>query len=511
MKRANIAMNPGIQENKAKGSNMTMCLFLVLPFLTVTEYWIPRFIPGLNTILPFLGEPLIYAVCGLSLLKAHMHRNITFFHTRINLLVLGFIGWVLLGNIANNVNPIVAALHLRMMIRYPFLLLIVMNSQMNRKQLRIVLHGLLILAAFEAVLGILHAVFPIQMEIILGRKRLSFIGDMKAISFKGKEGLAVGTLPRYNHFGAYMAFCFILVFSLWWFRESGKKRQYWLHISVLLFGAGLLMSSSGIPIISVCCCLFLFSLVNYRDRIGFTVLIFALIITAVATVVIMKDRVDPLAFAGGEEGPFNRFFSLFTFERLDRAQQFGRVYMHKTVIPRILKNFPFVGLGLGTVGSPLTGSSVGYIKGPFSQYSRVDELGVPFVLRNNYPLPHYISDSGWLSLFAQTGLIGSFLYSLILFESIRHLWQCHRLARTQDDALLAGLSGAALYAFIFYIICGFVTAGYIHRYYLQSCCIICAMSISAYTSCASLGKSEKKGPRESETDQPEGLICGWRF
>jgi 4-amino-4-deoxy-L-arabinose transferase-like glycosyltransferase len=305
------------------------------------------------------------------------------------------------------------------------------------------------------------------------------IGDMKAVSFEGKEGLAVGTLPRYNHFGSYMAFCFLAAFLLWWFGALNKKYWYVWGSLILLFAAGLIMSSSGIPVVGTFCCVLMHILTNAKVRPRLSILVFGLLVGAIILVLIMRGIVDPFAFAGGEQGPLNRLFSLFGYERWDRDTQYGRVYMHRTVIPVILQSCPAFGLGLGTVGSPVTGTSAGYENAIFPRYYRADELGVPYIMRNECPLPHYISDSGWLSLFAQTGIVGIALYGLILVQAGWYLWRIHRVTGRQEDRVSAGWSAAAFYGFLLFVICGFVTAGYIHRYYLQMCCFFCAMSMTA--------------------------------
>jgi hypothetical protein len=119
----------------------------------------------------------------------------------------------------------------------------------------------------------------------------------------------------------------------------------------------------------------------------------------------------------------DRYMATFTPGYVDVLLQHGRLFSLFRVSPIVLREYPWLGLGPGTIGSIATGGGT-LSPGFFPEYSHEDWLDVTDV--GSQASLGYLHVVGWVSILAQVGVLGLAAYVWIIVEVLRFSLYCYR-------------------------------------------------------------------------------------
>jgi len=410
---------------------------LLLAVYTPFEEFILKWMPGsLAAALRFAPEALI-----LLLLAAIVLRNIGhgtwWTKTPIDLPAALFLGFSALSALANNVPPIVGVLGIREFARYILLYYLVVNAGLTYKTMKVMTGALLAVAALEAGIGLMQVVLGNRFSLLLTPEDVVVGGVLVREGFTQilSGGTRIfGTLGRYSRFGFFLAIFCVLALALYATLRSKLGRE--LRLCFLAFAAlaapALILSYSRTSLFVLCTGIIVVLLIT-RWKMALYV---ALIIPVVAMLLLLSwVTVEDWTVAATEEASIlERFASTFSPDYLDVLLRRGRLFIIARVSPIMLREYPLLGLGPGTVGSTATGGGTNS-PGLYPEHSHIDWLDVTDVGRLDSL--RFLHDVGWASILAQVGVLGLAAFLWAMLELARAALCCFAGSK---DLFVRGLS-----------------------------------------------------------------------
>jgi hypothetical protein len=165
-------------------------------------------------------------------------------------------------------------------------------------------------------------------------------------------------------------------------------------------------------------------------------LLLALLLPVVVTMLILSSVVIEDWQTGRAEdvSVTERFAATFSPEYLDVLLTRGRLFIIGRVSPIILREYTWLGMGPGTMGSIATGGGTNS-PGLIPEHSHEDWLYVSDVGRA--ASLRFLHDVGWTSILAQVGILGLAAFLWALLELTRLAMRCFTRS---EDPFVRGLS-----------------------------------------------------------------------
>ncbi|MFA5854440.1 MAG: hypothetical protein WC866_05165 [Patescibacteria group bacterium] len=419
-------------------------MLAVLAVFIPLEPFALKFVPDeLFIFAKYFSEVLIYLLLGSALLRrvlAGERRTPTPLDLPFALLVLVAVA----SAVSNFVDPAVAVLGTRQIIRFMLLFFAVALLAPPRDYLRKLVVLMLGLVLFESLLGILQAATlgAIDPFLLPSENRfyssLALTGGTEQFWAPGQRVFA--TLGRYDQLGTFL--CFFLLLLSGWIYEIQKGR--WHRYFFLLFAIAsfaLMLTYSRASWFG-----FLLGFLYIAVRIKKDKKVLAVFLATVGLIVgytfytgVVVRALTDLP----EQTVLARLLEAFSYERWrGEYYGYGRVYWMLNTPLRVVPASPIFGHGPGTYGG-----GAAAVLGNTGVY---DKLGLPFGV---YGTEGYI-DNNWFSLWGEIGTLGLALYIWMFTLLFR---ASHAVYRGSKDPLVRGLAlgylGATL-AFAFQAVLG---------------------------------------------------------
>jgi hypothetical protein len=406
-------------------SNIHLVVLLIAVYTPFEEFvlkWMPGSLAG---VLRFAPEGLIILLLAALVLR-NLGRGTLWKRTPIDLPILLFLAFSGLSAIANDVPIAVWILGIREFARYVLLYYLVVNSGLTGRFMKLLVVVLLLAAGLEASLGLLQAFLGNRFGRILVSEPVYVSSVMVRPGFSqilSGSTRIFGTLGRYERFGLFMTMFLLLGLGLCLSLGSGLRRRIWLGFAglAMLLGPALALSFSRTSWFVVYAGTVVAFLIKRSKRI----LLLLIVIPVLATMVLLSwTALESWEVAKTEEASVTeRFAATFSRGYIEVLLKRGRLFALGKVSPIILREYTWLGLGPGTIGSIATGGGTNS-PGLLPEYSHEDWLDVSEVGRaDSLALLH---DVGWVSILAQVGVLGLLAYGWIIFELAVVALRCYR-------------------------------------------------------------------------------------
>ena len=419
----------------------------MLAFLAVyipLEPFLLKFVPDeLYIYAKYFSEVLIYLLLASALLRRWLSdekRAPTPLDLPFALLVLVAVA----SAISNFVQPTIAVLGIRQIIRFMLLFFAAAALAPSRAFMRKLTVIMLGVVFFEACLGILQAatygaldafLLPSQQRVF---DTLQLTGSTDQFWSPGQR--VFGTLGRYDQLGTFLCF-FMLLLSGWAYEiKRGKWHRYFFTMFFIAAGALILTYSRaswfGFLIG------FLYIAVRYkkdkRIMAGFAAIVALIVGYTLYTGVVVKYLTDT-----PEQTPIDRLLEAFSYERWrGEYYGYGRVYWLVNTPLKVVPAAPIFGHGPGTFGggaAAVLGNSTVY-----------DALGLPFGVAGTSGF----IDNNWFSVWGEIGTLGLALYVWMFVLLFRAAYAVYKESKDPFYRGMAlGYLGATL-AFAFQALLG---------------------------------------------------------
>jgi hypothetical protein len=412
---------------------VVLLLAVYTPFEEFFLKWVPD---SLAAALRYAPEALI-----LLLLVAIVLRNIghgTWWKkTPLDLPAALFLVFSILSAVAYDVPAMVWILGLREFARYVLLYYLVVNAGLTYKMMKVMTAALLGAAMLEAGIGLLQVILGNQFSLFLVPQDVVVGGVLVREGFTQilSGGTRIfGTLGRYSRFGLYLCVFILLASGVYLGlrrRLTGPQTAGFVVFAAVVAPAMVFSFSRTSWLAMYAGGIVLLLLVRWKKM-----LLMALLVPVVVTVLLLSSvAIEDWQAGQAEEASLTeRFASTFSAEYLDVLLTRGRLFIIARVSPIILREYTWLGLGPGTIGSSATGGGTNS-PGLMPEYSHEDWLYVAHVGRVSSL--RFLHDVGWAAILSQVGLLGIAAYVWMICELARTA--LHLLFKTADP-FLRGLS-----------------------------------------------------------------------
>lgn len=408
-------------------------LFLAafIPF----EPFLLKFVPDeLYVFSRFFSETLIYLLLAAVFLKywvtGHKRKS-----TPIDLPFVLFLLTAVTGAVANFVEPSIAILGLRQIIRFMLFFFAVHAMRPRRETVRSLLIIMMIVVFFQSALGITQALTRGAIDPFLlpsERKVHESIQISVGTEQFWEPGQRVfGTMGRYDQLGTFLTFFLLMAIGLAYEVKRGRFHRY----AFLLFSVGavaLTLTYSRASWFGFLGGLFVIAVLVKKDK--KVLAAYAAVVLLVVSYLLYSGVVVRYLVDTPRQSVVERLLESFSYERW-RGEYFGygRLYWFVQTPIKIVPASPVFGHGPGTYGS-----GAAAFLGNTNVY---DKLGLPYGV---YGTEGYI-DNNWFALWGEVGTLGLILYIwmfVILFRLSRKVYEASGDPLTKGIAL--GFTGALL-------------------------------------------------------------------
>ncbi len=406
-------------------------LSVFLPFEPFVLKWIPDEIYLYARV---FSEALIYLIFAVAVVRAFLDgkkvienpMNLPFVLLLVVLASSAVINWV---------DPTIAIVGIRQIIRYMLLFYAVLLLDPSRTYIKRLVVIMLSVAALQAGIGIAQAVLGAPLDSFLLPSQTRTFGEFTltegTVQFWDPGSRVFATLGRYDRLGTFLGFFLLIGVGLLYEKRirTERKELWWLFLLGLPALALTYSRSSWFGFLLG----FLFlALIIKRDRkvmvgVGICAAIIAGYLAYSGLVVSKLIDTPSQTFV-------ERFFEAFSVERWSGEYYgLGRLYWIVQTVTTVIPASPLFGFGPGTYGG---GAAI-----LFRNTEVYDQLGLPFGV---YGSEGYL-DNNWFSLWGETGTIGFALYLWLYLGLFVYALRVHK--RSDDDftrAIALGVAGAMI-------------------------------------------------------------------
>lgn len=408
-----------------------LILAVYLPF----EPFVLKFTPDeIYVFARYFSECLIYLLCAVVIWRL-LIRAQKMQQSIIDLPFALFVFLLISSAVINAVEPTVAILGLRQILRFVLVFFIVVQLRPSKNYIRLMTAIMLGVVCFEAGLGLAQSVIGGPLDELLLPYESRTFGDMTltsgVVQFWDAGSRVFATLGRYDRLGNFLYFFLLLAVGLLYEPALRKeRRELWL-VFVLGLPTLILTYSRASWFAFILGFLFIGIWIRRDKR----------VIAAFASLVIVASSY--LAMSGLQvrfitEAPgqtlVERFYESFSYARW-RGEYvgLGRVFWFVQTPLVVIPAAPLFGFGPGQFG----GGAVAALHNT----AVYEQLGLPFGV---FGTDGYI-DNNWFSLWGEAGTLGMIFY---LWAYIALFVYAVRLYRRSEDpftrAIAIGYAAAML-------------------------------------------------------------------
>jgi len=394
------------------GARKPHLVVLTIAAYTPFEEFILKWVPGrLGEVLRLGPEAVLILVLGLLILR-NLREGVLWRKTPLDLPVLLFLAFSAASALANEVPIVVWILGIREFTRYLILYYVVVNVEFSDKFTRILIKVLFAMVVLEAGIGLMQSLLGPQFASIFVPRAVTLGGAEIRSGFSQmlSGGTRVfGTLGRYGRLGFFLAIFLLLACGFYLSlrsRLSTLSKLVFVAFCSITLGA-LALSFSRTSWLVLLAGIVVLLLVSGRTK----ALLLVGLVPILATVVLVSfTQLETWTKSKAETATLvERYVGTFTRGYLDALSRHGRIFILTEVSPVVLRDFTWLGLGPGTIGSIATGGGTGS-SGFLPQYSHEEQLGI---YDRGIKRLH---DVGWVAILAQVGVLGLLAFFWIFVQ-----------------------------------------------------------------------------------------------
>ena len=404
---------------------------VVLTIATYTPFedFILKWLPAQHAeLLRLAPEAILILLLGLLVLR-NVGEGILWRRTPLDLPVLCFLALSAASALVNDVPAVVWILGIREFTRYVILYYVVVNARFTQRFTRTMVMILLAMALLQAIIGVMQSVLGVSFTSLFVPRAVSLGGAEIRPGFTqilSRRTRVFGTLGRYGRLGFFLVIFLLIAGGFYLSLRSrlGLRSKLGLLFFVALSCSALALSYSRTSWFALY--IGIMALLLFSGRIK--ALLVAGLLPVMATLVLVSlMQLDSWTVARSEEANLTeRYVATFSAGYLDALMEHGRIFILTEVSPVLLRDYPWLGLGPGTIGSIATGagtSSAGFMP----DYSHEDQLDI------TDPAIQRLHDVGWVAILAQVGLLGLLAYIWILAQLGIVAFYCLKKSNDQFD------------------------------------------------------------------------------
>lgn len=400
-------------------------LLAYLPFEPFLLKWIPN---DVYVIARYSSELVVYLLGVIVVIKKFWEEK-PWKRSSLDIPFLLFLLTIGASVVVNLVNPTVALLGTRQLIRFMLLFFITLQLSLSKKWMKTLLLTLVAIAAVQTAVGGLQAMTGGALDEFLLPSERRTLGSIQLTEgtdqFWDPGERVFGTMGRYDQLGIFLALVFLLVVAFFYDDRLGKSPKM-MGAAVLALGLPVLvLTYSRSAWFGFVLGFLFFTVLLKKDR----RVAWAAALVPLITVVYMlgSDLVVSTLTDTPEQTVTERFFEAFSYERW-RGEYvgYGRLYWIVETVLTVVPSSPVFGVGPGQYG----GGAVAAL-GNTTVY---DELSLPFGV---YGTGGYI-DNNWMSMWGELGTLG---LAAFLWFYLSLFFLCVRAAQTHEDKDIRALAG----------------------------------------------------------------------
>ncbi|OGL95849.1 hypothetical protein A2348_00360 [Candidatus Uhrbacteria bacterium RIFOXYB12_FULL_58_10] len=414
-------------------------LAVYLPFETIVLKFTPD---DIYVYARYFSEILIYLLAAVVIWRlvsgASRARS-----TPIDLPFILFLVILLASALINAVEPSIAILGTRQIIRFILIFFIVVYLRPDRAYVKRLTAVMLVIVGAESLVGLTQSFVGGPLDALLLPSDARTFGEITLTSgvtqFWDPGSRIFATFGRYDRLGNFLYFFLLIAVGLFYEARALKDRRDLIPLFLLGIPALILTYSRASWFAFLLGFLFIGILIKRDRRVTSAFVTFVIVVTAYLGVTGLNVRF--ITEAPGQT-LVERFYEAFSYARW-RGEYYGlgRVFWMVQVPMTVIPAAPLFGFGPGQFG----GGAVAAL-GNTHAY---DRLGLPFGVFGT----EGIIDNNWFSLWGESGTLG-FIFFIWMYLAL--LRECLRLYRASSDGFtkalaigtMAAMLGIAMNAFL---------------------------------------------------------------
>ena len=398
-------------------------LALYLPF----ESLLLKFTPDdAYVFIRYASELLIYVIAFVILARV-LVRTIKIPQTPLDLPFFLFVITLVASAVINLVEPSVAILGIRQILRFMLVFFLVIYLKPSKKYIQTITMILFGVVLFECGLGFLQSLIGEPLDLFLLPSTARSLGEITLTSgvtqFWDPGSRIFATLGRYDRLGNFL-YLFLLLGTGFLFVKQEKKIQKWLPW-IFAFGIlALVMTFSRASWFAFILGFLFIGLWVKRDR-RVVIALVSFVIVVLGYVAITGLSVSYITEAPGQT-LIERFYESFSAARW-RGEYYGlgRIYWDVQTPLVVVPSSPLFGVGPGQFG----GGAVAALHNT----KVYDALGLPFGV---YGTEGFI-DNNWFAIWGEAGTIGLALLIWMFIALFRYSLDVYRGSKDPFTRALA--------------------------------------------------------------------------
>jgi hypothetical protein len=409
---------------------LVIILAAYIPFEGIILKWLPGSLQVLGRFAPeiIIALSLIWVM----LRYWQRHRRFVWPANILDGMLVLFLCLAILSTVANQVPIFITLLALKNLIRYIGLYYVILCSSTNVRFLQRFSTVMIVVASIQAGLAIVETIGGLRVAMFLrpsvtGYELLSGVENLTAGFANAKPS---GTIGIYSSFGAFLVFWACFLFT----KLLVNRRPH----DVVLLGlvtAGVFLSRSRTSWIMLVIVLGLAFLFTRKQLLGKT-LLFGFPIAGLFCLLLVISDVNLLGANTPQLTDWNTLIVDTVSDRLvarpesivqrltevfspDYWRTSSRLNTFLVTAPELLRRYPLLGVGPGTLGSEVTGGGSTSV-GIYPQFSHEHWLDVP------RSIVIWTADSGWIAILAQYGIVALLAwwgFFTLLFQTAYRLYR----------------------------------------------------------------------------------------
>lgn len=445
-----------------KPQSVLLGLLAYLPFEPFILKWIPD---DVYIFARYGSELVIYMLVGAVVLRMFWEEK-KWKRSAFDVPFIFFLLAILASVVINLVDPTVALLGARQLIRFILLFFVVVQMAPSKKWMKSLLVVLTVVASSQVVLGGMQAITGGSLDTFLLPSERRTLGSIQLTEgtdqFWDPGQRVFGTMGRYDQLGIFLALVFLLIIGFLYDERVGKKMKMVCAVVLAL----------GLPVLVLTYSrsawfgfllgfLFLAIFLKKDKRVVIASIIAPLLI---ATYIFGSNLIVNTLTDTPEQTIAERFFEAFSYERW-RGEYigFGRLYWIVETVLTVVPSSPVFGVGPGQYGggaAAALGNTIVY-----------DQLSLPFGV---YGTGGYI-DNNWMSMWGELGTIG---LGAFLWLYIGLFLLCIRTALTHEDKDIRALAGATAAILVAFSLNAFLATFFEVRTMAPYVWVLCGLVVS---------------------------------
>jgi hypothetical protein len=411
---------------------------LYLPFESVLLKFVPD---DIYIFARYFSEGLIYLLCGVVIWRV-VTGQIKRKQTPIDLPFVLFLVVLISSAVINTVEPTVAILGIRQIIRFILIFFVVAALRPSKTYIKNLTTALLVIVVLQSVLGIAQSFIGESMDEFLLPSDARTYGEITLTAgvsqFWDPGSRVFATLGRYDRLGNFLYFFLLIGAGLLYTKNIWMDKRHLLAMYAVSIPALILTFSRSSWFAFIFGFLFIGIAMKKDKRLLAAFVTFLIIISSYLALTGLQVRY--ITEAPGQT-LVERFYETFSYTRWKGEYVgLGRVFWFIETPTSVVPASPIFGFGPGQYG----GGAVAAL-GNTTVY---EELGLPYGV---FGTEGYI-DNNWFSLWGESGTMGMIFYLWIYLGLFVFAYKAYKKSRdpaTQALCLgyMAVLIGVAFNAF----------------------------------------------------------------